>query len=64
MILLVSLSYNVCLLNSTLIQVDELQNTIEDEQKNAVDELRAALEEQKTSVEEDSGPGSEAMAVD
>lgn len=45
-------------------QVDELQNTIEDEQKSPVDELQAAMEEQKMNVEEDSGPGSEAMAVD
>ncbi|KAG6477418.1 THO complex subunit 7A-like [Zingiber officinale] len=44
--------------------VDELQNTIEDEQKSPVDELQAAIEEHKMNVEEDSGPGSEAMAVD
>ncbi|URE19026.1 Tho complex subunit 7 [Musa troglodytarum] len=44
--------------------VDELQNTIEDEQKSSVEELRAVIEEQKTSMEDGSGMGSEAMAVD
>lgn len=44
--------------------VDELQNTIEDEQKSLADELRAVMEEQKISIEDGSGGGSEAMLVD
>ncbi|XP_010932826.1 THO complex subunit 7A [Elaeis guineensis] len=44
--------------------VDELQNTIEDEQKSLADELRAVMEEQKISVEDGSGGGSEAMLVE
>ncbi|KAK4278255.1 hypothetical protein QN277_016123 [Acacia crassicarpa] len=39
--------------------VDELQNTIEEEQKNLVEEMRAAPEELKNGIED-----SEAMAVD
>ncbi|KAJ6849431.1 THO complex subunit 7B-like [Iris pallida] len=45
--------------------VDELQNTIEDEQKCLADELRTAVEETKNGFEDGSGGGaSEAMAVD
>ncbi|WOK94012.1 THO complex subunit 7A [Canna indica] len=44
--------------------VDELQNTIEDEQKSSVEELRAIIEEQKNSMEDGSGVGSDVMAVD
>ena len=47
-----------------LLQVDELQNSIEDEQKSIAYELRAIAEEQKTSIEEGSGGASDAMAVD
>lgn len=43
-------------------QVDELQNTIEEEQKNLAEELRA-MEEHKNSLEDANG-GSEAMVVD
>ena len=46
-----------------LLQVDELQNSIEDEQKSIAYELRAIAEEQKTSIE-GSGGASDAMAVD
>ncbi|KAK3194562.1 hypothetical protein Dsin_025872 [Dipteronia sinensis] len=42
--------------------VDELQNTIEEEQKNLIEEMKMA-EEQKNGMEDASG-GSEAMAVD
>lgn len=42
--------------------VDELQNTMEEEQKNLIEEMRMA-EEQKGGMEDASG-GSEAMAVD
>lgn len=42
--------------------MDELQNSIEEEQKNLIEEMRMA-EEQKSSMEDASG-GSEAMAVD
>ncbi|XP_031278041.1 THO complex subunit 7A-like [Pistacia vera] len=42
--------------------VDELQNTIEEEQKNLIEEMRMA-EEQKSGLE-DASVGSEAMAVD
>lgn len=58
------LNYEAHLLNNATVQVDELQNTIEDEQKISVEELRAVIEEQKTSMEDGSGMGSEAMAVD
>ncbi|ONK64647.1 uncharacterized protein A4U43_C07F28360 [Asparagus officinalis] len=44
--------------------VDELQNTIQDEQKGLTDELRAVVEETKTGFEDGSGGGSEAMSVD
>jgi len=47
-----------------LLQVDELQNSIEDEQKSIAYELRAIAEEQKMSIEEGSGGASDAMAVD
>lgn len=44
--------------------VDELQNSIEEEQKNMVEEMRIALDlDHKNGVEDASG-GSEAMAVD
>lgn len=46
----------------TFLQVDELQNTIEEEQKNLMEEMRMA-EEQKSGLEDANG-GSEAMAVD
>ncbi|KAJ0014752.1 hypothetical protein Pint_21024 [Pistacia integerrima] len=42
--------------------VDELQNTIEEEQKNLIEEMRMA-EEQKSGLEDAIG-GSEAMAID
>ncbi|KAF3452654.1 hypothetical protein FNV43_RR03087 [Rhamnella rubrinervis] len=41
--------------------VDELQNTIEEEQKNMIEEMRHAADEQKNGLEDG---GSEAMAVD
>ncbi|KAG0470862.1 hypothetical protein HPP92_016982 [Vanilla planifolia] len=44
--------------------VDELQNTIEYEQKSLIEEMRNMLEEQKNNIEEGSGGGSEAMSVD
>ena len=44
-------------------QVDELQNTIEDEQKSLMEEIRITSEENKIGVDEASG-GLEAMAVD
>ncbi|KAG5550868.1 hypothetical protein RHGRI_009340 [Rhododendron griersonianum] len=43
--------------------VDELQNTIEVEQRSLIEEMRIALDDQKHGVEDASG-GSEAMAVD
>ncbi|KAJ7981189.1 THO complex subunit 7A-like [Quillaja saponaria] len=43
--------------------VDELQVTIEEEQKNLMEEMRIATEEQKNGIEDGSG-GSESMAVD
>ncbi|XP_052210086.1 THO complex subunit 7A-like [Diospyros lotus] len=43
--------------------VDELQNTIEEDQKSLVEEMRIALDEQRNLVEDASGI-SEAMAVD
>lgn len=43
--------------------VDELQNTIEEEQKNLIEEMRMATEEQKNGIDDASG-GSEAMAID
>ncbi|KAF5185839.1 Tho complex subunit 7a [Thalictrum thalictroides] len=43
--------------------VDELQNTIEGEQKSLAEELRLAMEEQKNNMEDANG-GSEAMVVD
>jgi hypothetical protein len=45
-----------------LLQVDELQISIEDEQKSIAYELRAIAEEQKTSIEEGSGGASDVMA--
>ncbi len=45
-------------------QVEELQISIDDEQRSIADELRAATEEQKMSIEEVSGGASDAMAVD
>lgn len=47
-----------------LLQVDELQNTVEDEQKGSVDELRNVTDESKASFEDANGGGSESMAVD
>lgn len=44
-------------------QVDELQNTIEEDQKNLIEEMRLATEEQKNVAEDGSGR-SEAMAVE
>lgn len=46
----------------TFLQVDELQNNIEEEQKNLIEEMRMA-EEQKSGMDDASG-GSEAMVVD
>ncbi|KAG5233020.1 THO complex [Salix suchowensis] len=43
--------------------VDELQNTIEEDEKNLIEEMRAATEEQKNGMEDASG-ASEAMVVD
>ncbi|XP_050221554.1 THO complex subunit 7A [Mercurialis annua] len=43
--------------------VDELQNTIEEDQKNLIEEMRMATEDPKNVTEEANG-GSEAMAVD
>lgn len=43
--------------------VDELQNTIEEEQKNLIEEMRLASEEQKNGLEDAIGD-SEPMAVD
>lgn len=43
--------------------VDELQNTIEEEQKNLFEEMRMATQEQKNEMEDLSGP-SEAMVMD
>jgi THO complex subunit 7 len=43
--------------------VDELQNTIEEDEKNLIEEMRVATEEQKNGME-DTGGVSEAMAVD
>ncbi|PON49522.1 THO complex subunit 7/Mft [Trema orientale] len=43
--------------------VDELQNTIEEEQKNLIEEMRLATEEHKNGLEDAFG-GSEPMAVD
>lgn len=48
---------------STFRQVDELQNTIEEDEKNLIEEMRAATEEQKNGMEDASG-ASEAMVVD
>lgn len=47
----------------TFPQVDELQNTIEEDEKNLIEEMRVATEEQKNGME-DTGGVSEAMAVD
>ena len=44
-------------------QVDELQNTIEDEQKSLIEETRITAEENKIGVDDASG-SLEAMAVD
>ena len=44
-------------------QVDELQNTIEEEQKSMVEEMRMAMYENKNVVE-DVAASSEAMAID
>ncbi|CAN6312440.1 unnamed protein product [Urochloa humidicola] len=44
--------------------VEELQISIEDEQKTIADELRAITEEQKMSIDEGSGGASDAMAID
>lgn len=46
-----------------LYQVDELQSTIEDDQKNFADELKIVMEEQRFNIE-DVSVVSEAMAVD
>lgn len=45
------------------LQVDELQNTIEEEQKNLIEEIRSLTEEHKNGMEDGNGV-SEAMAVD
>lgn len=44
--------------------VDELQNTIEDEEKGLADELRTIMEEEGKNTMEDGSGGSEMMAVD
>ncbi|XP_020589461.1 THO complex subunit 7B-like isoform X2 [Phalaenopsis equestris] len=44
--------------------VDELQNTVEEEQKSLMDELRTVAEEQKSSIDEAGARGSEPMSVD
>ncbi|KAJ0969318.1 hypothetical protein J5N97_022195 [Dioscorea zingiberensis] len=44
--------------------VDELQSTIEEDQKNFADELKIAIEEQRLNMEDGSAGVSEAMAVD
>jgi hypothetical protein len=49
--------------NVSILQVDELQNTIEEDQKSLVEEMRIANEELKHGMEDASG-GSDAMAVD
>ena len=47
------------------LQVDELQNTIEEDQKNLIEEMRSLTEEHKNGMEDGVGVGvSEAMAVD
>ncbi|KAI3439762.1 uncharacterized protein J3R85_004412 [Psidium guajava] len=43
--------------------VEELQTTLEEDQKNLIEEMRIAAEEQKNGLEDVNG-GSEAMAVD
>lgn len=43
--------------------MDELQSTIEDDQKNFADELKIVMEEQRFNIE-DVSVVSEAMAVD
>ena len=55
--------FHLASFNVPFSQVDELQNTIEEEQKSLAEELRLAMEEHKNSLEDASG-GSEAMAVD
>jgi THO complex subunit 7 len=47
-----------------LLQVDELQISIEDEQKSIADELRAITGEQKMNIEEGSVVASDSMVVD
>ncbi|KAI4324780.1 hypothetical protein MLD38_030236 [Melastoma candidum] len=44
--------------------VEELQNTIEEDQKNLIDDLRTAAEEPKINGLEDMNGGTEAMIVD
>lgn len=44
--------------------VDELQSTIEEDEKNLIEEMRMPTEEQKSGIEDPTGGGSEAMAVD
>ncbi|GJW27241.1 hypothetical protein Tco_0041052 [Tanacetum coccineum] len=44
-------------------QVDELQNTIEEDQKSMMEEMRMAIYENKSIVEDAAG-SSEAMAID
>lgn len=57
------MGFHLAFFNVPFSQVDELQNTIEEEQKSLAEELRLAMEEHKSSLEDASG-GSEAMAVD
>lgn len=45
------------------LQVDELQSTIEEEQKSMIEEMRMAIYENKSIVEDAAG-SSEAMAID
>lgn len=45
-------------------QVDELQNTIEEEQRSLVEEIRNVVDDHNKSGVEDATVGPEAMAVD
>ncbi|KAK4375562.1 hypothetical protein RND71_006239 [Anisodus tanguticus] len=44
--------------------VDELQNTIEEEQRSLIEEMRTAVDDHNKSGMEDATVGPEAMAVD
>ena len=57
-------STNVCSCVLYLLQVEELQISVEDEQKSTADELRAIAGEQKMSIEEGSVGASDSMVVD